>query len=63
MKTQNLKNNPYLKNERALWHELVDLLWIGGICWMVVAFPSAMLYGLLVIIVMAADVDIQREED
>jgi hypothetical protein len=41
----------------------VGLLWIGGICWMVVAFPSAMLYGLLVIIVMAADVDIQREDD
>jgi hypothetical protein len=61
MKTQNLKTSPCLENERGLWHELLDLLWIGWICWMVVAFPSAMLYGLLIIIGMAAD--IQREED
>lgn len=61
MKPRNLKNKTCLKNEQALWHELVDLLWIGWICWMVVAFPYAMLYGLLVIIVMAAD--IQREGD
>jgi hypothetical protein len=39
----------------------LDLLRIGWISWMMVAFPCAVLYGLLVIIVMAAD--IQREED
>jgi hypothetical protein len=47
VKPRNLKNSPYLKNERGPHHGFINLAWI---CWAVLELPLALPYYLLVIL-------------